>query len=190
MHGALLRVFAAFVAAQHIAVLGLSTSQAATLSLAIYAAPFLVLSGPAGRIADRLDKAFLLRWVSVAGILVAGFGVFGWLFGSPATMLAAIGLAGAQAAISTPARFAAVAQTTDERDWVAGNASLLLGPLATGVVLAIPYGGDVVVAGTRVWHGMAADAVAPLALVALSAVVAGLAALTPPIPPVPVDADD
>lgn len=191
VHGGLLRVFGAYVAASGVPVPGLTASQAATLSLAVYAAPFLVLSGPAGRLADRIDKAQILRWTSIAGILVTGFGVFGWILGSPLAMLLAIGLAGAQAAVVLPARYAAVAEHLDEPDWIAGHASLLLGTLSTGMVFAIPYGSDIVVAGARVWHdGVVADAAAPLALVGASAVVALIASLVSPLPPVEVDPDD
>jgi len=190
VHGALLRVLAGYLAATGTSLGGLSPGQQGSLALALYALPFALLSGPAGRLADHRDKAAILRWSSIAGIAVTGVGVFGWLLGEPLVMLLAIVLAGAQAAVAVPARYATVAQELDERHWVGGNASLLLGTLATGVVFAIPYGEDIVIAGTRVGQGVATDAVAPLALVLLSAAVALVASFGRPIPPVPPAPDD
>ena len=190
VHGALLRVYAAYVGAREVEWMSMSASQATSLSFALYGLSFVMLSGPAGRLADRRDKARVLRWTSIVGIAVTGLGVFGWILGEPLVMLLAIGLAGAQAATAVPARFTIVAQRLDEPEWVAGNASLLLGTLSTAVVLAIPYGDAIVLAGTRVWHGVAADAVAPVALVLAAAAVAGLTTLIPAEPPAPVDPDD
>ncbi|MEN0063747.1 MAG: MFS transporter [Myxococcota bacterium] len=190
VHGALMRVFAGYITANDLTWLDWTTDQLATLSFAFYVLPLVALSGPAGRLADRLDKAALLRWSSIAGIAVTGLGVVGWIFASPLTMLLSITLSGVQAALALPARYAIVAQQLDEREWVAGNASLLLGTLLTGVMLAIPYGDDLVVAGTRIWHGMAADAAAPLTLVVAAGLVAVAATFVPPVPPIPVDPND
>ena len=82
-----------------------------------------------------------------------------------------------------------VAQTLDEPDWVGSNASLLLGTLSTGVVMALPYGESVVDAfGT--WYGLPAESVASVVLVMIAVVLSLVPHGLPDAPPVAPPSDD
>jgi MFS family permease len=104
--------------------------------------PIVMLGGLAGRLADRVENARLLRTVSLAQALVVG--VMALLTGSLAAILALSALVGIGAAIAQPAEFALVPAAAGEDRLAAVNglvetaryAGMTLGPVAGGMLAA------------------------------------------------------
>ena len=102
--------------------------------------PVVALGGVAGRLADRVENARLLRIVSLAQ--AAAVGGMALVTGSLAGILALTALVGVGAAIAQPAEFALVPAAAGERRLSEVNgfvetaryAGMTLGPLAGGVL--------------------------------------------------------
>ena len=76
-----------------------------TLAGAIFIAPFFLLSGVAGEMADKFDKAIVARWLSVAEIGVAGLSAAGFYFENITTLLTALALFGVTGALFGPVKY-------------------------------------------------------------------------------------
>lgn len=104
-------------------------------------APSIVLAGPAGLLADRLDPRRLLIVVSLAQAAIAVALAFA---GAPAAILGLAALLGAANALSQPAEFALLPRVAAEEEIASANgrmeaaryAGMTLGPVAGGVAAA------------------------------------------------------
>jgi MFS family permease len=104
--------------------------------------PVVLLGGPAGRLADRVENARLLRIVSLAQAVVVAAMVL--VSGSVAAILVLAALVGVGAAIAQPAEFSLVPVAAGEERLSAANglvetaryAGMTLGPVAGGVLSA------------------------------------------------------
>jgi MFS family permease len=92
------------------------------LSTLFLVAPYVIISVPAGRLADRIPKARIIRYAKTAEILIATLGGLGLLLSNTPLLLLSILLAGTQAAIMGPAKFAILPELLEPRGMVAGNA--------------------------------------------------------------------
>lgn len=126
----------------------LSPETAAALSTLFIVAPYAVLSLPAGRLADRLPKALLLRAIKAAEIPVFVLAAAGLLSSNAGLMLAALLLAGVCAALFGPAKFGIIPELVAGPSLIAGNAWIsatstlaILGGLIAGSLLALTPAG-------------------------------------------------
>lgn len=137
----------------------------AAMALALFIAPFLVFSHYAGHLADRTEKAQLIRslkWsdpsISVAAIALLSTGSATWLLLLPL-------LAGVQASLFWPVKMSWLSERIDPNHLIRLN-----GWLGTGVVLGI-LGGfsiDTLLAdpGSLIWVGIASLVLSLLGLAA------------------------
>ncbi len=123
---------------------GLSRETVVALSTLFIVAPYVVLSLPAGRLADRLPKARLLQTVKTIEIGVFLIAAAGLSTGNLTLLLAAILLAGICAASFGPAKFGIIPELLPVSALVRGNAWIsasstlaILGGLITGNLLAL-----------------------------------------------------
>jgi len=93
-----------------------------TLSGAIFMAPFFLLSGLGGQLADRFDKAIIARRLKFAEIGAAGVAVVGFALQSVPILFAALLLFGALAALFTPVKYGILPDHLDRPELPAGNA--------------------------------------------------------------------
>ncbi len=113
---------------------------------ALFILPFLLFSATAGQLADKFDKARLIR--GVKGLEVAIMAVAGWGFvtGTVPLLLACVCLMGLHSTLFGPVKYAYLPQHLDERELTGGNGmvemgtfvAILLGNVAGGLLVAIP----------------------------------------------------
>ncbi len=113
---------------------------------AVFIAPFLLFSATSGQLADKYDKARLIRavkWFEVAVMLVAAWG---FSARDPVVLLACVFLMGLHSTVFGPVKFAYLPQHLSERELTGGNGmvemgtfvAILLGSVAGGFLVAIP----------------------------------------------------
>ena len=125
-----------FLVAAGAALLGaVDDPRATSLASALFIAPFLLLSGLAGQLADKYAKARVLRAAKLAELPVALLGAAGLLLGAPWLVVAALVLLGARAALFGPAKYAILPEVLGSHELLGGNALI-----ATGTFLAILVG--------------------------------------------------
>jgi 1-acyl-sn-glycerol-3-phosphate acyltransferase len=116
---------------------------------ALFIAPFLLFSATAGQLADKYDKAALMRfvkWFEVGVMLVAAWG---FLAAHVPLLLACVFLMGLHSTLFGPVKYAYLPQHLDERELTGGNGmvemgtfvAILLGNVAGGLLIAIPGDG-------------------------------------------------
>ena len=110
----------------------------------MFIAPFFVLSGLGGQLADRFDKADVARHLKLAEIAAAGLAAAGFLAGSLPVLFAALFLFGVVAALFGPIKYGILPDHLSTEELPAGNALIesatflavllatLAGAMATG----------------------------------------------------------
>lgn len=134
---------------------GFSAGSVAALTTLLLVAPYVLLSLAAGRLADRWPRALVIRWCKAVELPVALIGGSGLLLGETLLIMPAILLAGLQASVLAPAKFALLPELLDRKHLVSGNAwitttstlSVLLG-LISGNLLALAASGPLLLAAT------------------------------------------
>src|SRR5690606_31586525 len=155
-------------------------ASAAFLISAIFILPFVLFSATSGQIADKLDRARLMRFVKLleVGIMLVGLAGF-WFYSAP-LLYAVTFLMGLHSTLFGPAKYAYLPQHLASSELVGGNA---LVQMAT--FLAILIG---TIAGGEMAR-LAADAAWVIGLVCLAVALAGLLA-SRHIPPTPAPAPE
>ena len=140
------------------------------LAAGVFVAPFLMFSAIAGRLADRGDKARLIRLLKVYETAVMAFAAAALLAGSAPLMLAALFLIGCQSAFFGPIKYAIIPQHVATDEVLSAT-----GLVEAGTFVAILLG--------QIVGGVAPASAVAIALVAVS--LAGLATsfAIPPAPP-------
>jgi acyl-[acyl-carrier-protein]-phospholipid O-acyltransferase / long-chain-fatty-acid--[acyl-carrier-protein] ligase len=155
---------------------GLEPAELVMVAGALFIAPFFILSGVAGTLADRVDKARIAWWVKIAETAIMAIGAVGlWLTSVPLLLLTLF-LLGTHSTIFGPIKYALLPQHLAEHELVAGNSLV-----EAGTFLAI-------LLGTIVGSSAVTLAQGPLIVGALGVAMAfcgWLAARAiPPAPPV------
>jgi MFS family permease len=125
-----------------------STNFTTNLAAGLFILPFFLFSTLAGHLADRFDKAFLIRRIKLAEVILMVAGSLALLQGHINLMLAILFLLGVQSAFFGPIKYAIIPQHLGERELLAGNAqvgmgtfvSILLGTLVGGWLVIGPQG--------------------------------------------------
>lgn len=133
-------------------VFGLEAAQVVALAGGVFILPYFLFSALAGQLADRVDKAALMRWVKVAEVPIMGTALVGFAAGLPELNFVVLFAMGTHSAVFGPAKYSVLPQLLEERELVAGNAlveqgtylAILLGTLAGGILVAQPGGGVLV----------------------------------------------
>jgi 1-acyl-sn-glycerol-3-phosphate acyltransferase len=121
---------------------------------AVFILPFLLFSATSGQLADKHDKAVLIRLVKnleIAIMLLAGWGFVQQLV---PVLLACVFLMGLHSTLFGPVKFAYLPQHLSERELTGGNGmvemgtfvAILLGNVAGGLLIALPGIGGTAVA--------------------------------------------
>lgn len=160
-------------------VAGSSDGQAtfyANLATGLFIAPFFLFSATAGQLAEKLDKARLIRWIKLAEVLIMLLGFVGFRAHSLPLLFTALGLMGLHSTFFGPVKYSILPQFLREEEIVGGNAlveaasslAILAGQIIGGSLIALASG--------SVWTGVVVVAIA---------VVGWLSArLIPDVPPV------
>ncbi len=133
---------------------------------AVFIAPFFIVSALGGELADRLDKALLVRRLKLAELGAAAVAVAGFLAHSMPVLMAALLLYGVVAALFGPVKYAILPDHLARSELPAGNA------LVEGATFLAILGGGILA-------GLASDAGAdPASYAVLVALFSGLCFLT------------
>ena len=113
---------------------------------ALFILPFLLFSATSGQLADKFDKAALMRFVKWAEIAIMALAGWGFAIASVPLLLACVFLMGLHSTLFGPVKFAYLPQHLNERELTGGNGmvemgtfvAILLGNVAGGVLIAVP----------------------------------------------------
>ncbi len=98
------------------------SAELVTLCAGLFILPFFLLSATAGQLADRYDKAMLIRRVKVAEICIMILGAIAFISGSVTALIAILFLMGTQSAFFGPLKYGILPQQLAPDELVGGNA--------------------------------------------------------------------
>ncbi|HXY05791.1 MAG TPA: MFS transporter, partial [Burkholderiaceae bacterium] len=121
----------------------LDASSAANLIAAAFILPFLLFSASSGQLADKFDKATLMRSVKVLEVAIMLLGAWGFVYNQFAVLLGCTFLMGVHSTLFGPAKYAYLPQHLTASEIVGGNGvvemgtfvAILLGTILGGVLL-------------------------------------------------------
>lgn len=114
----------------------------------LFAVAMLLFSSIAGQIAEKYETATIFRRTKFLEVAVTLVAALGFALDAPGVLIFALFAIGAQAALFSPARIAAMPKYLHADELVRGNGfcnaglyvSILLGLLVGGVLIALPHG--------------------------------------------------
>ncbi|MFM1990589.1 MAG: hypothetical protein RJA99_3546 [Pseudomonadota bacterium] len=113
---------------------------------ALFIMPFLLFSATSGQLADKLDKARLMRFTKSLEIAVMAIAAVGFWTQTVPLLLGCVFLMGLHSTLFGPVKYAYLPQHLDERELTGGNGvvemgtfvAILLGNVAGGLLVSIP----------------------------------------------------
>ncbi len=113
---------------------------------ALFILPFLLFSATSGQLADKFDKARLIRFVKWLEIAIMALAAWGFVRADVVVLLACVFLMGLHSTLFGPVKFAYLPQHLSERELTGGNGmvemgtfvAILLGSVAGGLLVAVP----------------------------------------------------
>jgi acyl-[acyl-carrier-protein]-phospholipid O-acyltransferase/long-chain-fatty-acid--[acyl-carrier-protein] ligase len=120
---------------------GANSAALISLAGATLIAPFFLLSGLGGELADRYDKSFVAQRIKLTEIAAAVVAVAGFAFHSLALLFLAVGMFGTLAALFGPIKYGILPDLLARRELPSGNAlieggtflAILLGTIVAGI---------------------------------------------------------
>ena len=125
---------------------GLNSALASNLIAGLFILPFVLLSATAGQLADKLDKAHLMRLVKLFEIIIISMAAYGLMMHVASILYVCIFLMGIHSAVFGPAKYAYLPQHLADNEVVGGN-----GLVEMATFVAILLGS--LIAGELVHHG-------------------------------------
>ena len=157
-------------------VTGVSVNTLNNVGLALFILPFFLFSALAGQLADKYEKAFLIRRIKLAEIAIMLAGAVGFFFDAVYFLLAILFCMGLQSTFFGPIKYSIIPQHLDDSELVSGNALVEMGTflaILLGSISGVVLGMD----GTGPWVAPAAMVlIACLGYLASRAIPAALAA--------------
>ncbi|MBP7982066.1 MAG: MFS transporter [Arenimonas sp.] len=132
--------------------MGLSTAQAtlySNLAPALFILPYFLFSATAGQIAERYEKALLIRFTTALEIVIMSVAAFGFIYGIPWLLMFCLFMTGVQSTLFGPVKYAILPQVLHPEELTGGNGlvemgtsiSILIGMIVGMLLLMIPgYG--------------------------------------------------
>jgi MFS family permease len=124
----------------------LPPSHAGLVIGALFILPYVLFSATSGQLADKHDKARLMRLVKSLEIAIMLIAAWGFYAANVATLLGCVFLMGLHSTLFGPVKYAYLPQQLSERELTGGNGmvemgtfvAILLGQLAGGVLVSTP----------------------------------------------------
>src|SRR4051812_38051272 len=107
---------------------------------ALFIAPFLVFSATAGQLADRMDRARLIRYVKDLEVAIMALAAGGLLAHVPALLYACVFLMGVHSTLFGPVKYAYLPQHLGESELTGGNGLVEMGTFVAILVGTIAGG--------------------------------------------------
>jgi 1-acyl-sn-glycerol-3-phosphate acyltransferase len=116
---------------------------------ALFILPFVLFSATSGQLADKMEKARLIRLVKTLEIAIMALAGWGFITHNVPALLACVFLMGLHSTLFGPVKFAYLPQHLNERELTGGNGmvemgtfvAILLGNVAGGLLIALPETG-------------------------------------------------
>jgi len=132
------------------------------MAAGLFILPFFLFSSTAGQLADKYDKAKLMRWVKTAEIFIMMAAAASIYTANTTAMLAVLFLLGLQSTFFGPAKYAILPQALSEQELIGGNAQIEMGTFVA-ILLGTICGGLLVGAeNASVWISLVILTVAVL----------------------------
>ncbi|MDH0862987.1 MFS transporter [Mitsuaria sp. GD03876] len=127
----------------------LPAAQAGLAIGALFILPFVLFSATSGQLADKYDKARLMRFVKSLEIVIMALAALGFYTTNVPLLLGCVFLMGLHSTLFGPVKYAYLPQHLNEHEITGGNGmvemgtfvSILLGNLAGGLLVAAPIVG-------------------------------------------------
>jgi 1-acyl-sn-glycerol-3-phosphate acyltransferase len=127
---------------------GMESGVLVNLAASLLILPFVLFSASAGQLADKYDKAALIRYIKAFEILVMAVAAWGFIAANLGVLLLAVFLTGTQAAVLGPIKYSILPSVLRETELVGGNAlvesgtfiAILAGTLSGGYLASLDYG--------------------------------------------------
>ncbi len=127
---------------------GLDARLLVTMAFGIFILPFFLFSATAGQLADRLEKARLIRIIKFCEILLMALAAVGFFISSVTVLLAVLFLMGAQSTFFGPLKYAILPDHLREGELIGGNAiieggtflAILLGTILGSLMILTDHG--------------------------------------------------
>ena len=170
---------------------GIPIPMLGVIASGLFILPFAFVTPTAGQIADRMDKAVMMRWVKAWEILVMGLAVIGYQTQSIWFLYFVLFLMGAQSAVFAPIKYSIIPQYLNRDELMGGN-GLVQGSTFLAIIFGTIIGNELVLRedGELVDLYLVAfrlpfDGVTLISMVVLAVAVAGFLAsvFAPPAPP-------
>ena len=125
---------------------------------ALFILPFLLFSATSGQLADKFDKARLIRFVKWLEIAIMALAAWGFVRADVVVLLACVFLMGVHSTLFGPVKYAILPQHLKSDELIGGNGlvemgtfvAILLGEIVGGVVIAIKPDGPVLAGATAI----------------------------------------
>lgn len=122
---------------------GMDARLLVTAAAGIFILPFFLFSALAGQLADKFEKAALIRKIKLAEIVLMAMGAIGFYLGSVWLLMAVLFLMGAQSSFFGPLKYSILPDHLKESELIGGNAlveagtflAILLGTIIGGVLI-------------------------------------------------------
>ena len=138
----------------------------ATAAAGIFILPFFLFSATAGRLADRYDKALLIRLVKVSEIVLVALAAWAFLRESVPLLMAVLFLMGVHSTFLGPLKYAILPQHLHRDELIAGNAMIEAGTFVA-ILIGTIIGGSVVLSDNGI--ALVLGVLAVLAVIGLAA---------------------
>ncbi|MGB2040670.1 MAG: MFS transporter [Porticoccaceae bacterium] len=115
------------------------------LAAGLFILPYFLFSTTAGQLADRYDKAMLIKRIKLAEIVLMVLGCFALWLGNVSWMLAILFALGVQSAFFGPIKYSIIPQHLGSEELLAGNAQVGMGTFVS-ILLGTLIGGWLVTA--------------------------------------------
>ncbi len=124
---------------------GTNSDMLVNLAAALFILPFFLFSAIAGQIADKYEKASLIRKVKMTEIVIMSIASLGFYINSIPLLLTVLFLMGSQSSLFGPVKYGYLPQHLHKDELVGGNGliesstflSILLGTILGGILIAL-----------------------------------------------------
>ena len=97
------------------------------IAAGLFILPFFLFSPIAGQLADKHEKAMLIRRIKLLEIVIMLFGAIAFLLQSPGLLIAILFLMGTQSALFGPVKYSLLPQALEAKELIGGNALVEFG---------------------------------------------------------------
>ena len=154
---------------------GVPVAMLGVIASALFILPFAVVTPTAGQIADRVDKAVMMRWVKAWEIVVMGLAVVGYHTQNIYFLYFVLFLMGAQSAVFAPIKYSVLPQYLHRSELLGGN-GLVQGATFLAIIFGTILGNELILTESGV-------VIVSVTVVGIAVVGFAASLFTPPAPP-------